>query len=174
MSALQSLTRLCPPPTVRTRSLGGLSSEAGPAIPPDHTSMIDLYGPGCFNDFLWIYENAHPDVWPNIGARSRASVDIFSSKEIPNVRTAVERCGGSVGDVIQWGSTDNADSFFWIPVGPREHWPTLIVEAGQLNFMVIEEQSSAVVLGLLDGTLSCPFFPPEIVEVAPRFEEWSG
>lgn len=174
MSALSSLTRLCPPPMTQARSSRGLPGEGGLVIPPSHTVMLELYGPGCFNDFLWIYENSHPDIWPNIGARSRESSEILSGKDIPNIRAIMGRLGATPGDLIQWGSTDNADSLFWIPVGPEDRWPTLIIEAGQLDFLVIEEQSPAVVLGLLEGTLDCPFFPVEFRDSDPLFERWSG
>ncbi|MFD0723417.1 hypothetical protein [Streptomyces globosus] len=136
--------------------------------------MLELYGPGCFSDFLWIYENSRPDIWPNIGARSRESSEILSGKDIPNIRSAVGRLGVTPGDLIQWGSTDNADSLFWVPVGSEDRWPTIIIEAGQLDFMLIEGQSPAVVLGLLEGTLNCRFFPVEFRDFDPLFERWSG
>lgn len=173
MSVLISLTRLCPPPTPQARPPRSAPGKGGVVIPPSHEAMLELYGPGCFNDFLWIYENSRPDIWPNIGARSRESSEILSGKEIPDIRSVMGRVGAAPADLIQWGSTDNADSFFWIPAGPADGWPTLIIEAGQLEFMVIEAPSPAVVLGLLEGTFDCPFFPVEFKESEVIFDGWS-
>ncbi|MFJ8868112.1 hypothetical protein ACIRD6_20400 [Streptomyces sp. NPDC102473] len=136
--------------------------------------MLEIYGPGCFNDFLWIYENSRPDIWPNVKARSRESSEILAGKEILQISSVLGRFGVTPDDLIQWGSTDNADSLFWIPVGQVDHWPTLIVEAGQLDFVVIEEQSPDIVLSLLEGALDCPFFPAEYGDCGPSFEAWSG
>ncbi|MGW0993221.1 hypothetical protein [Streptomyces sp. NPDC002520] len=173
MSALSSLIHLCPPPVGRDGSRE-LPGEAGLLIPPSHAAMLEIYGPGCFNDFLWIYENGRPDIWPNIAARSRESSKILSGKEIPDIRSVLSRFGATPDELIEWGGTDNADSLFWVPVGTEDRWPTLIVEAGQLDFIMIEEQSPEVILSFLEGTLDCPFFPVEFIEQGPVFEGWSG
>ncbi|MFF8442906.1 hypothetical protein ACF07U_18840 [Streptomyces californicus] len=174
MNVLTSLTRICPPPAAEGRSLAEHIGEGGMVVPQSHTAMLDVYGPGCFNDFLWIYDRARADVWPDIGARSRESAEILAGKEIPAIRSVTGRLGAAPEDLIQWGGTDNADSLFWIPVGEPESWPTLLVEAGHLAFLLVEEPSPSVILGLLAGTLECPFFPPDFREAEPSFERWRG
>ncbi|WP_189941924.1 hypothetical protein [Streptomyces aurantiogriseus] len=136
--------------------------------------MLELYGPGCFNDFLWINEDGGPTAWLDIQACSREASEMLSRKKITDIRSVLAGFGAVPADVIQWGSTDNADSLFWIPAGAPDKWPTLIVEAGQLRLQLIEKPSPEVVLGLLDGTLHCPFFPPEFREPVPTFQRWQG
>ncbi|OEJ33444.1 hypothetical protein BGK67_20805 [Streptomyces subrutilus] len=136
--------------------------------------MLDIYGPGSFNDFLWIYGDSHPEIWANIETRTRASSKILAAKEIPQIRSLLTESNLTPADLIEWGGTDNADCLFWIPTGPADTWPTLIVEAGQLDFVVIETSSPEVILSFLEGNLDCPFFPAEFTDCEPSFEGWSA
>ncbi|MFJ8104224.1 hypothetical protein [Streptomyces sp. NPDC096132] len=144
------------------------------AVPPGHAAMLELYGPGCFNDFLWINEDGCANVWLDIQTCSRRASEMLSRKKIPELRSVLAGFGATPADVIQWGSTDNADSLFWIPSGAPDEWPTVIVEAGQLRLLLIEKPSPDVVRGLLDRTLNCPFFPSEFWEPVPVFERWQS
>ncbi|MER5483295.1 hypothetical protein ABT024_08755 [Streptomyces sp. NPDC002812] len=135
--------------------------------------MLNAYGPGSFNDFLWIYGNSNPEIWPNIEVRTRASSAMFTENNPSGIRSALTRFDISPVELIEWGATDNADCLFWIPAGRADTWPTLIIEAGQLDFMVVEEPSPEVVLSFLEGRLECPFFPAEFIDRAPDFESWT-
>jgi hypothetical protein len=48
------------------------------------------------------------------------------------------------------------------------------VETGKLRFQLMRQSSPDVVLGLREGTLGCPFFPPDFWEPVPEFRPWSG
>ncbi|MEU1182322.1 hypothetical protein ABZ464_32725 [Streptomyces sp. NPDC005820] len=176
MSALDELIRLCPAPSTR-HGRPGTSAGAGPGgpaelLPPGYTALLEVYGPGCFNDFFWIYEDGCPNPWLDIRARSRKTSEILAGKQIPEIRSTLTEFDSDPSRLIQWGVTDNADSVFWIPVGAPDEWPTIIVEAGQLSFQLLQQPSPDIVLGLLDGTLRCPFFPPEFRSNGPVFERW--
>ncbi|MFG2294993.1 hypothetical protein [Streptomyces sp. NPDC048603] len=170
MKALDALIRLCPPPVT---GRGPASDGKGIApIPPSHAAMLDVYGPGRFNDFLWIYGNSNSEIWPDIEARTKASSAILAGKKIPGIRAALTKFGISPDELIEWGATDNADCLFWVPTGQADAWPTLIVEAGQLDYTVVEASSPDVVLRFLEGRLDCPFFPAESTSRFPEFESW--
>ncbi|MGW6686049.1 hypothetical protein [Streptomyces sp. NPDC054961] len=173
MNPLDSLIRLCPPPVTGGFLDANDGKLPGVQIPPGHAAMLDVYGPGSFNDFLWIYGNSNPEIWPNIEMRTRASSAMFIQNDLSGVRSALAGFDVDPGELIEWGGTDNADCLFWIPSGQADSWPTLIIEAGQLDFMVIEESSPEVVLRFLEGRLNCPFFPAEFIDRPPEFESWT-
>ncbi|GAA3394847.1 hypothetical protein GCM10017752_41820 [Streptomyces roseoviridis] len=63
---------------------------------------------------------------------------------------------------------------FWVPVGPTDDWPAALIEAGQLDFLVVPEGPVAAVLGLLSGGIAAPCFPAGFAEGGPVFEVWSS
>ncbi|GAA3394846.1 hypothetical protein GCM10017752_41810 [Streptomyces roseoviridis] len=81
--------------------------------------MLEKYGPGCFNDFLWIYENSEPGIRPNIEARTREASEILAGVTAPVGRHLAREFGVSLADLVQWGSTDNADWLSGYPSAPR-------------------------------------------------------
>ncbi|MGW1268556.1 hypothetical protein [Streptomyces sp. NPDC002491] len=134
--------------------------------------LLKAYGPGCFNDFFWVYGNPCPNPWLDIRTRSQQASKILSGKRIPEIRQTVSEFKIDPSDIIQWGVTDNSDYVFYIPSGVPDDWPTLIVEAGQLRFQLLRQPVSDILLGFLDGTLHCPFFPAEFFETVPIFQRW--
>jgi len=178
MDTLDSLVHLCPPPVGKHARPGSVSGAGAGGtkltLPLSHARLLEAYGPGSFNDFLWIYEQDCPNPWLDITQRSRETTRLLSRKQIPEIRSLLSHFGSNPSLLIQWGATDNADEIFWIPEGDPEEWPTLIVEAGQLSFQIVRQNSLELLLGLLEGTLDCPFFPEEFLTHPPAFERWTG
>ncbi|MET9856364.1 hypothetical protein ABZY57_25905 [Streptomyces sp. NPDC006450] len=175
MNALESLLRICPPPEgpdLGPRGRPAANAGDGPAVPPSHAELVKRYGAGCFDDFLWIYEEECPNEYLDIGQQTREAYDILSQADIPEIRSMLNEFGAVPEELIQWGRTDNADSLFWIPSGAPEDWPTLIVSAGQLDFLLVRSTSPGVVLGLLERSIRCSFVPAEFFDTAPTFERW--
>ncbi|WP_405731934.1 hypothetical protein OG607_34565 [Streptomyces sp. NBC_01537] len=131
--------------------------------------MTDLYGAGSFDDFLLVYALHFPNRHLDIDQNTRASAAFMAPKSVPALRRVLAEFGVLPENLVQWGGTDNADSFYWVPAGPPEDWPTIVVEAGQLDFMVLFKRSSEVVLQLLEGVLKCPFFPDDFPTARPEF-----
>ncbi|TDC27142.1 hypothetical protein E1265_02365 [Streptomyces sp. 8K308] len=165
---LRELTALCPPPAapVRPRRAGAAVERT---VPDSHRALVDAYGVGCFDEFLWIYgvgaENPHLD----IAAATEVTRTILRGKPIPRIRAALAAHGLDTDDLVQWGGTDNGDVLLWVPVGAPDAWPTLIVEAGQLDFALVAESSTRVILGLLTGSLRVRCFPEDFPSERPEF-----
>ncbi|OQQ17824.1 hypothetical protein B0675_12490 [Streptomyces sp. M41(2017)] len=162
---LSDLTSLCPPP-----EMPSLPSPCElPRLPQSHGALVDAYGTGCFDEFLWIFaagaDNANLDIEIATGAMR----SILDSKAAPDLREALARHQSEPGDLIQWGTTDNGDPLLWIPDGDPADWPTVIIQAGQLEFIVSSRTSTGVVLDLLTRELQPPFFPEDFPSSRPVF-----
>ncbi|MGY6656848.1 hypothetical protein ACXIZN_32280 [Amycolatopsis sp. TRM77291] len=167
MSDLERLVSLCPPPAVVDRAV--LGRGVGPAIPASHLDLLNAYGTGCFDEFLWIYgagvENKHLD----IHSRTHGMRKILRRNTADGIREVLRLYGVDASELIQWGGTDNADSLMWIPVGDPVGWPTLIIESGQLGFTVSPRSSTGVLLDLLTGVLRTDVFPFDFPSENPSF-----
>ncbi|MDT0321151.1 hypothetical protein [Streptomyces millisiae] len=168
-SDLRELIALCPPPSDPARPKGPDGPAVEPAVPDSHRTLVHTYGVGCFDEFLWIYgvgaENPHLD----IGAATDAMRAILREKGISGIREMLGAHGLGPDDLVQWGGTDNGDALLWVPVGDPEAWPTLVIEAGQLDFALVERSSTGLVLDLLTGARRLRIFPEDFPSGEPEF-----
>lgn len=164
---LLRLTSLCPPPVSPAPSKR--SGQAVRAIPGNHHDLVRAYGTGCFDEFLWIFamgaDNAHLD----IDTATSATQSALRDKDVSALREALSRRHATPEELIQWGVTDNGDSLLWIPTGDPEDWPTIVIQAGQLDFVISPRSSTGVLLDLLTGELHLRFFPDDFPSSAPEF-----
>ncbi|GAB2929727.1 hypothetical protein [Streptomyces mayteni] len=166
---LPDLTTLCPPPATPVRPVLSGEQTVRPTIPESHRALVDTYGVGCFDEFLWIYglgaENPHQD----IVAATDSMRAILRGMRIAEIREALRVYGLGPDELVQWGGTDNGDALLWVPVGDPGAWPTLIIETGQLDFALLEGSSTRIILDLLTGALRVRCFPEDFPSDEPEF-----
>ncbi|NGO48280.1 Tim17/Tim22/Tim23/Pmp24 domain-containing protein [Streptomyces ureilyticus] len=166
---LLNLTVLCLPPSNLGPSRRERPERTVRRIPGNHDDLIAAYGTGCFDEFLWIFANGAKNANLDISENTRTMQSILRGKEVPVLCEALSRHHASPEELIQWGITDNGDSMLWLPVGDAESWPTVVIQAGQLDFVISEKSSTGVVLGLLAGALRISFFPDDFPSDHPEF-----
>src|SRR4051794_30299381 len=169
MDELDLLKRLCPPlVTPRTDTWRGNGPQRW-AIPKDYAQLLESYGPGCFDDFLWIYGEGASNVHMDLRVNSEAMREIVQGKQNPGLHELLRSNAVAATDLIQWAGTDNADSFFWLTAGPPEQWKTLAVEAGFLTFTALPLHATSVIVNLLNGTLRLDFMPDDFPSPGAQF-----
>ncbi|MFG2023032.1 hypothetical protein [Streptomyces sp. NPDC048825] len=166
---LRNLTALCPPPQNLGASRRERPERTALNIPGNHEDLIAAYGTGCFDEFLWIFANGAENANLDIGKSTHTMQSILRGKDVPALREALGNYRTSPEELIQWGVTDNGDSLLWIPVGDAESWPTVVIQAGQLDFVISGKTSTGVVLGLLTRSLGIRFFPDDFPSDHPEF-----
>ncbi|WP_151482638.1 hypothetical protein [Streptomyces albicerus] len=174
---LLSLTSFCPPeaeaPARRDRGPRGVGRAP---VPESHLRLSHAYGAGCFDEFLWVFAGSSENEYLDIEAATAQTQSVLRSKQIPEVRYALREFEMVPERLIQWGVTDNADVLLWIPAGDPEDWPTVVLQAGQLDFVVARRSSTGLVLDLMTRALRIPFFPDDFPSSRPRFsaKPWGG
>ncbi|MFB7619611.1 hypothetical protein [Kitasatospora sp. NPDC056181] len=167
MNELQALTALCPPSGRRVEVVpaGGTGFE----VPPSHRALIDAYGPGCFDEFLWVYAEGSARPGLDIVSGTRESRRLLRDYPEPTLPALLAEDGLTTDDLVQWAVTDNADLLFWLPVGEPDAWPTLAVQAGRLRFARLPLSSTGVLLALLSGEVRLDLFPDDFPSEGPVF-----
>ncbi|MGW0821527.1 hypothetical protein [Streptomyces sp. NPDC002845] len=138
-------------------------------IPASYRELIRTYGTGCFDEFLWIFADGAPNSNLDIVDRTDQMRSIFRGKELSRLRGMLDKYHVSPEDLVQWGVTDNADVLAWITDGDPDSWPTVIIQAGQLDATVSPGSSTTTLLRLLTGSLHVPFFPHDFPSRHPEF-----
>jgi hypothetical protein len=167
---LLSLTSFCPPEAEAPprRDRGPRSAGRAP-VPESHLRLSHAYGAGCFDEFLWVFAGSSENEYLDIEAATAQTRSVLRSKQIPEVRHTLREFEMVPERLIQWGVTDNADVLLWIPAGDPEDWPTVVLQAGQLDFVVARRSSTGLVLDLMTRALRIPFFPDDFPSSRPRF-----
>ncbi|WP_051816811.1 hypothetical protein [Kitasatospora sp. NRRL B-11411] len=169
MTPLEQLISLCPPPSVvPVPETQTVASDI--RIPPGHVTLTHHYGPGVFDDFIVVYAPNWPDKYLDIDFRTEESAAILAGKEIPDVRARIAEYQCGPEELIHWASTHNGDSFFWIPTGAPDQWPTLLVAARQFAQEILIGDSTEILLGLLSGSIRSSILPEDFPSGVPEFE----
>ncbi|MFD0276858.1 hypothetical protein ACFVHB_23535 [Kitasatospora sp. NPDC127111] len=167
MNELRSLLALCPASGPRNAVL-----PTGPAdfvVPPSHRALIDAYGPGCFDQFLWVYAEGSARPGLDLVRQTDETRQLLRDYPEPTLPALLAEHGLTTDDLVQWAVTDNADLLFWLPVGEPDDWPTLAVEAGRLSYAQLPMTSTGVLLALLSGEVRLGLFPDDFPSERPEF-----
>ncbi|GGS59969.1 hypothetical protein GCM10010270_33370 [Streptomyces violaceus] len=166
---LRHLATWCPPPphpaSVRREAL----AHPAQITPASHRELIQTYGVGCFGEFVWVFADGAPNSNLDITDSTYQLRSILREKTPNHLSRVLEEHRSTSDHLVQWGVTDNADVLAWIAVGEPERWPTVIIQAGQLDAVVSPVSSTATVLHLLTGSLHIPFFPSDFPSERPEF-----
>jgi hypothetical protein len=159
MKDLELLMAACPPPD-RVRSSGPGEKLVGTdRIPLDHRRLIGAYGVGCFDDFLWIYEEGAVNPFLDINLRTESARSGLSAPARGDFGDFLSSLSVTVDDLIQWGGTDNGDMLLWVPVGAT--WPVLAVGHRPLQYLMLPISSTRFIHDLLTRKLVTSIFPPD-------------
>ncbi|MEV0537314.1 hypothetical protein [Kitasatospora sp. NPDC050463] len=167
MNELPSLTALCPPSAEKVELAP--AARAGFEIPPSHGALTDTYGPGCFDEFLWVHAVGSTRPGSDLVRQTKEARQLLRDYPQSGLQDLLAEHGLTTDDLVQWAVTDNADMLFWLPVGDPDDWPTLAAQAGWLRFARLPLSSTGVLLALLSGVLRLDLFPDDFPSERPEF-----
>lgn len=173
-SHLEMLVQLVAPPA-RPSSLndwGRLREELGFDLPGDYVDMIDTFGGGRYDEYLWVLEpncvNRHYDLQRSMEERADAFEMLREFGESPPVQLSVR---GS--KIIPWASTDNGEFLYWLalPGVDANEWTVMVNEARGDWWEHFHLQCSEFLTGLLTGEIRSEIlsssFPLPVHEFRP-------
>ncbi|MET8164227.1 SMI1/KNR4 family protein [Streptomyces sp. NPDC005329] len=130
---VERLTQLVAPPerAAPRADWAVLAEELGIELPGDYRELIDTYGGGRFDGYLWLLEprcaNRHYDLTRHIAERDEAFEMLWEDGE-----PKPEQLESSPSSrVIPWATTDNGEYLYWL-VRPGSHpdeWTVMVNEA---------------------------------------------
>ena len=129
---IQRLTDLVPPPSVAPPrpDWSRVSAALGTEVPPDYVELIDLYGGGQFDGYLWLLEpfsaNESYDLVRSYEERTEALHMLWDDDE-----PKPDFASPDGVRLIPWASTDNGEFIYWRAVlgVPARDWTVVVNEA---------------------------------------------
>ncbi|GHH23251.1 histone-like nucleoid-structuring protein Lsr2 [Streptomyces rubradiris] len=179
MTPLERLTELCPPPISVQPPVNwaGVESALQLRLPEDYKQLTTAYDPGCFANFLWVYDPRHTSVHVSLlgpaQERTRAQVREDYARGIYPAPVDPEL-------LLPCGGTDNGEGIFWItdPKNDPDAWTVAVNEARGPRWYTFDGNLTQFLVAVLSGTTTVPQFPETLlkgeIDFKPsRLDQWS-
>jgi hypothetical protein len=129
---VERLTQLVAPPEGAAPRVDwdDVARELEVGLPGDYRVLIDTYGGGRFDGYLWVLEprcsNRYYDLLRSVAERDEAFEMLWEDGEPKPVQ--LESPGSRV---IPWASTDNGEFLYWLvhPGSDPDEWTVMVNEA---------------------------------------------
>ncbi|MFJ3492990.1 SMI1/KNR4 family protein [Streptomyces sp. NPDC086091] len=153
----EQLTALVTPSarSVPRQDWSEVAEEVGFDLPKDYRKLVDVYGGGCFDSYLWVLEprckNRHFDLLRLIEERDEGFELLWEDGE-PQPPSMLQNPGSRV---IPWATTDNGEFLYWLADSgmPSESWPVLVNEARGAWWEHFDVGCVEMLVGLLSGEI---------------------
>jgi hypothetical protein len=139
-----------------------VENRLGFPLPADYRALMETYGEGAFDDFLWLLHPASPN--PNLNLVNELRV----------LREALaldpDGAGPPPEDLVPWAGTDNGDSVYWKFDSQRRLGSSVIVNESRGDAWPEYDLSATEwLLAVLTGRIRVPVFPDDFPSRHPSF-----
>lgn len=135
----------------------------GVRLPEDYKLLINSYGEGSFDDFIWVL---HPTTTnPNLRLDTQTRLARSALSEVNDTFAAPD-------ELMPWAMTDNGDTCYWLMRdrdADPDRWPVAVNEGRGPMWVVADLSASAWLEAVLSRGLRVPIFPPDFPSASPGF-----
>ena len=171
-SALESLIDMVPPPPDTRPDIdwGPTERALRTALPADYKQLVDEYGPGSFDGFLWILQPS--DTNENLDLLTQRTVRLDALRTLQAdgepVPYSVEK---DMEDLIPWATSDNGDVCYWVTYkrDAPDTWTVAVNESRGPLWAEFNGSATAFLVALLSGSLRVDLFPDDFPTDRPLF-----
>jgi len=137
-------------------------------FPNDYKAFIQLYGTGCIDAFIWIYNPASKN--PNLNLEQQVVSQKTTLKEVneSEVETFIPLFPSPHG-VLPFGITDNGDVLFWETYRNPNSWTVAVLAARSSPLLRFDMNMTSFLAGVCDGSIICEAFPKDFPSLKPHF-----
>lgn len=172
MTALDDLIRLVPPPpTVTPANWAALVLPGGARPPADYRALVDVYGPGSFDGFLWVLQPTSPNRYLDLTYQSEGQLDALRVLRDDGQEMPYE-IDDPASHLVAWAMTDNGDGIYWRRQAgaPSEAWTVVVNEGRGPDWDAYDGPATQFLLDVLTRRVTIDVFPEDWPSASPRFE----
>lgn len=168
---LDALVRAVPPlPQLRSASVDWDEVECrlGLSLPADYRRLIETYGEGCFDKFLWLLHPTSENANLNLECQTQVRRDALSALSEPGAPDPAE--------LVPWAFTDNGDVCYWqLPSAsaPPDEWRIAVNESRGPHWFEFSLPTVEWLRAVLPGEVRVPAFPEDFPSSPPTFRSAS-
>jgi len=153
----------------------GIERRLDHRLPLDYKRMVEVYGPGVFDGFIWVLQPSGTN--ENLDLRRQRDAQLAGLREL---RASGEEVpfGLEVGneELVPWAITDNGDVVYWVRSVPDDPdaWVVTVNEARGPQWITFDLSASEFLVAVLSGRVAVATFPDDFPSGSPAFEAISG
>jgi SMI1-KNR4 cell-wall len=171
--AVEELAKLVPPPPIPVEApidWPRAEQSTGLRFPRDYRDLMDTYGVGCFDEFIWLLHPSLPDSYLELGRR----MEVF--REALRESQGTEPDQPNPEELIPWAFTENGDVCYWISV-PRsepDEWMVAVNESRGPAWDHFDKGAGNWLVSVLSGRRRLLIFPYDFPSQRPQFVSGEG
>lgn len=171
--ALDRLATLVPPPqaTQSHPEWSEVERLLKTRLPDDYKSLVELYGPGAFDGFLWILQPAETN--EHLDLTAQRDVRLGALRVLQRQGEAIPFQIDTGNEVLlPWAITDNGDVVYWV-ADPRDEpnkWSVVINEARGPLWEGFDGSATEFLRAVLAKSFVPSSFPGDFPSDEPIFE----
>lgn len=144
-------------------------SSYGIKFPKDYKMIINEYGTGSINNFLWILNPFDSDENINYSEKAKVMLDTYLEvKEIFPEDYEYSVYPEKEG-LLPWGFTDNGDELYWQTNEQLDSWRIVIYESASSVSYTYDMCLTEFLYKLFRREIECPAFPTSLFEEEASF-----
>jgi hypothetical protein len=167
------LRKLLPPPNqaqerptkdhwVEIESLGG-------TLPSDYHQFVEVYGSGCIDEFIWIFNPVANNKNINFSCQAEKQLDALREVNAFGLEASMILFPEPSG-LLPIGITDNGDVIVWQTKETPEDWIVGVLPSRNSPVLLFERNLTGFISGLLERAIVCQVFPHDFPSDEPRFK----
>ena len=160
----KTLLQILPPPNIspRTHQWNQVETELHVCLPDDYKQLIETYGCGSINEFLWFLSPFVENEWLNLNKRFKFLKDahLLSKEVLPQYTPPYNFYDGETG-LFPWAFTDNGDVLYW-NFGATSG-EVVVINSRNWEYDAYQMDISDFLVLLLENKLESKIFPPDFV-----------
>jgi hypothetical protein len=168
---LDRLAKLVVPPQLRayTHDWTSIERQVGTPLPDDYKRLVDRYGPGSFDRFIWIFQPMTASSHLDLSHQIQVQLGVLRERRTsePDVTHAIFP---ETGGLLPWGVTDNGDVGFWRTTGGTLLWDVIVVEPRGPATHTHQGGLVSFLEAALSGRERVGVFPPDFPSSPPAFQ----
>lgn len=153
-----------PPPVGPPVDWKEVEADLGFQFPADYRALVTAYGPGVFDDFLWVL---HPTT-------NNPNLQLATQLSVRRQALAASRASGDPHPtrLIPWAFTDNGDVCYWrtpSTLDKVDDWLITVNESRWTSWAEFDMTSVEWLVAVLTGRLRLTVFPNDFPSQTPTF-----
>jgi hypothetical protein len=132
----------------------------GRRLPADYERLARTYGPGCFDDFIWLLVPG--------AANENLDLDRQAEVRLDALRTLQEPL--PYEPLLPFAFTDNGDVVYWHTLSEEpDAWTVVANESRGPEWFAFDGTATEFLASVLSGATRVPFFPADFPGPDPGF-----
>lgn len=171
MNSRDELMQLVPPPVetpVASVDWVQLEASLGSALPVDYKWLIGAYGPGKFDDFLFVLQPDSPFEPIRLEHSAQRSLEILEQ-----LSERGEAIPYAPDELMPVAKTDNGDTIYWVmrPAGDPDSWTIAGNAARNTKWPEFPGGIVDFLAAVFSGRRQFEIFPRDFPDAHPVFEK---